>query len=93
MKTCSRCHQEKPLSEFRTFAKPGRKAYPHAFCRLCELGYNKSYRDANNAAINMQRRAHHLANRTAINAVRRDRDARMRAAWTAMKELINAGED
>ena len=44
VKTCSRCHAEKPLEDFYVVKKTG---YVHAACKRCTCDAAKAWRDAN----------------------------------------------
>lgn len=63
MKTCSKCHVEKPLEDFHRHkrCKGGRRGS----CKACENKQAHEYRAANREAIRTQRAEYYVANREA----------------------------
>jgi hypothetical protein len=70
MKTCAKCKEEKPLSEFCERKKEGLKkdgTYVRNYmCKSCSNKRNKLYQDANKIKINQRRKVYREANKEKI---------------------------
>lgn len=87
VKTCTKCGQVKPLSEFY-FHKSGRKAgKPWGFCKECDQARGRKYREAYPERFAEVHRAYRARNRDRMRAryyeSAKDPEFRAkRAAWT-----------
>ena len=96
MKKCTKCKQEKELTEFskRKRAKDGLQSQ----CKQCVAAQKKAYREANKEKIAAQKKAYREANKEEIAAKKKTyyeankekATARMKAYYEANKEKIAA---
>lgn len=80
VKTCSKCKEEKPYSEF--YKDKTRKDGLEYKCNSCQKSYNKDYYEANKEKCNAQSKAWREANKEKLKAYRK-------AYYEANKDRIN----
>jgi 5-methylcytosine-specific restriction endonuclease McrA len=68
MRTCTKCLQEKPLSEFLIFQRDGRMTR----CRDCLNAKTRAYHQTNRERLNTLRQARYEANRAEENRRKRE---------------------
>lgn len=81
MKTCSKCRQTKPLSEFTmTSDKRLRTQKPKSWCKICCSDYASAYQQANKERLYRDQAAWREANRDQWNCRMRTAGSKRRAA-------------
>jgi len=66
MKTCSKCQEIKPLSEFHK--NKTKKDGLNSFCKSCQKAYDKAYNLANSVHLKIIRKAYYKANSEKMKA-------------------------
>ena len=90
MKTCTKCGEEKPLSEYHKDGRFGLKAV----CNKCAVAGYKKYREENKEKIAAWQKKYHEANKEKIAAGYkkwREENKEKKAAGDAKHKAIKAG--